>query len=444
LGILHCADISPQWKSFNDEVLSFKCSLSGLTYLNQFRNLEKLNLNDITDSNFDLKLNKLKNIKIEFSSQDLIFSFKNLASCTLLEEIDLYGNFSKTIAIDNGLTDLANLVHLKKLSIYNFKGSSLNSLLPLQHCKNLEILSLKSEYSGTSMPLSSLDGLQHCSQLQELIIDKAKISDTTSLIELENLKSIEVKSDVIEKFHLPKNAKKLTKINFESCSKLIDFSDAEFSDKLMSLDLSGTAIKSFPYYNGLKSISSLRLKHCHSLLDFKGMKDLTYVSMSYKKLEFDACPNLQNIDDIFHVVSDDCLKLDFKRIPKPIKKNALKTIELLNVEDLEGIEQFTELEEIIMSSYNNVAPISTLAPLAKLKNLKRISISGSELITSLQGLENFAHLEKLDITRTEKLADVSALANVQIDTLYISGCFLKKADFPKHLQDSIDWQTIPR
>jgi hypothetical protein len=59
-------------------------------------------------------------------------------------------------------------------------------------------------------------------------------------------------------------------------------------------------------------------------------------------------------------------------------------------------------------------------------------------------LENFAHLEKLDITRTEKLADVSALANVQIDTLYISGCFLKKADFPKHLQDSIDWQTIPR
>jgi hypothetical protein len=443
LGILHCADISPQWKSFNDEVLSFKCSLSGLTYLNQFRNLEKLNLNDITDSNFDLKLNKLKNIKIEFSSQDLIFSFKNLASCTLLEEIDLYGNFSKTIAIDNGLTDLANLVHLKKLSIYNFKGSSLNSLLPLQHCKNLEILSLKSEYSGTSMPLSSLDGLQHCTQLQELLIDKAKITDTTALVGLENLKSIEVNSDVIERFHLPKNAKKMTKINFESCSKLIEFSDAEFAESLSWLDLSGTAIKSFPYFSGVKSIPLLRLNNCSSLLDFKGMRDLDSIYMSYRKLEFNGCHNLQNIDDLLDLAKG-CLKLDIKKIPKPIKNNTIKTIELLKVEDLDGIEQFTELEEIIMSSYNDVAPVSSLVALAKLKNLKRISISGSETLTTLQGLENFTHLEKLDITRTGILTDVSALANVQIDTLYISGCFLKKADFPKHLQDSIDWQTIPR
>lgn len=443
LGVLHCADIFPQWKSFNDEVDSLECSLNALAYINQFRNIEKLSLDDITDPNFVLNLPKLKELRISLSLTELSFSFNSLINFTSLETIEMSANNPTSITIKNGFSDLANLVHLKNLTIYDLKNSDINSLLPLQHCKNLEILHLATKYDQAPLPLSSLDGLQHCTQLQELYINKADLIDTTALIDLEFLKEIELKSEVLEKLHLPKNAKQLTKLNLDSCTKLQEFSDAEFPEFLSWLDLSGTAFKSFPYFRGAKSISSLTLNNCSSLLDFKGMRDLKNVSMTNRKLDFYGCPNLQNFDELLNIAKE-CLKLDLKKIPKPIKNNALKTIELLKVEDLDGIEQFPELEEIILSGYNAVAPVSSLVPLGKLKNLKRINISGSNLITTLQGLENFSHLEKLDITRTEKLADVSALSNVQIDTLYISGCLLKKADFPKHLQDSIDWQTIPR
>jgi hypothetical protein len=352
-------------------------------------------------------------------------------------------SYPTSITIKNGFSELTNLVHLKNLTIYDLKNSEINSLLPLQHCKNLETLHLATEYDQAPLPLSSLDGLQHCTQLRELYINKANLTDTTALIDLEFLKIIELRSAVLEKLHLPKNVKQLTKLNLEYCSKLHEFSDAEFAESLSWLDLSGTAIKSFPYFSGVKSIPSLRLNNCSSLLDFKGMRDLNSIYMSYRKLEFNGCHNLQNIDDLL-VLAKNCLKLDIKKIPKPIKMNNLKTIELLKVEDLDGIEQFPELEEIILSDYNDAALVHSLKPLGRLKNLKRISIGGLDFLSSLQGLENFTHLEKLDITRTGILTDVSALANVQIDKLYISGCFLKKADFPKHLQDSIDWQTIPR
>jgi hypothetical protein len=282
--------------------------------------------------------------------------------------------------------------------------------------------------------------------MKELLIDSFQIQDTSALSKMNKLQMLEIENGDFETLELAPVVTDLVKLKVNGCNKLNKISDSLFNEELKEFIIDNTAFTSFPTLRGVKRILWFDSYYCNQMLDLKGLKEIEYLNTGHSKSEFisfNNCPNLTDINDVFNL-NISKLSLDVKVLPKNIIANNITHLILGDIDSLEGIEQFSSLEYLsFKKGYELSAPIKSLTSLKGLKNLKQLRLGGCKNLESLEGLEQFEHLKMLDLTRMENLKDIKALDNIKIDELYISGCLLKKIDFPAHLQDNIDWQSIP-
>ncbi len=439
-GVLSCAGDIDEWKGLVQSVTALDFEIIGSKYLNCFENLESLNLRNLTDPDSNLNLKNLKFLKLNYFG-DVKLDLGVVSGCPVLENFELRSSINQV----NGFSGLKNLVKLKYLEL-RLENSDATSFMDFEKLVNLETLKIGSGYSTPSIKILSLHGLHNCTELKELSLDGFQIQDTSALTNLNKLQNLQLTKGEFETLELAPVLKDLIRLRLEDCKKLIKISDSIFNEELKELILDGSGFTSLPKLNGVKRIKWFDCSGCNQLLDLKGLNELEYMNIGYSNSEFLAfnnCTNLENINDVFSL-NINKLSLDVKVFPKNIIANNITHLVLGGIESLDGIEQFSALEYLsLKKGYDASSPINTLTSLKGLKNLKQIKLGGCKNIESLEGLEQFEHLKMLDLTRMENLKDIKALDNIKIDKLYISGCLLKKIDFPAHLQVNIDWQSIP-
>lgn len=440
-GVLSCAATIEAWRPLITSVSFLEISIVGSKYLNSFVNLETLKVRETTDSTTHFVLNNLKSLFLEHY-RDVTLDLGIFSGCPNLEILEL----TSTINQLNGFVGLKNLVNLKMIKL-RIKDSDATHFMDFEKLVKLESLIIDSVYSSQSKKVLSLHGLHNCAEMKELCLDSFLIQDTSALSKLSKLQMLEIENGDFETLELAPVVKDLIKLNVYGCKKLNKISDSLFNEELKEFKIDNTGFTSFPKLKGVKKIAALICNSCMHLTDLKGLNGLEHLNTGYHKsefLEFNNCDNLNDINDVFSL-NNTKLNLDFKFLPKNIKPNPITHLFLGSIESLEGIEQFPEL--IFLSfrkKYSGSAPIKDLSNLDKLKNLKYLQLGGCQNIETLKGLNQIEHLKMLDLTRLKNLKDIKALNNMKIDILYIAGGLLKKVDFPDHLQDNIDWQTIPR
>ena len=439
-GVLSCAVDIDEWKSLVQSVTVLDFDIVGFKYLQCFENLGTLSLSHLTDPNYHFNLKSLKSLKLSFIG-DVTLDLGIIAGCPNLENFEIRNTINQV----NGFTGLKNLVNLKFISL-EIKNSDATHFMDFENLVKLESLKIDSDYKSQSKNVLSLNGLHNCREMKELCLDSFQIQDTSALSKLNKLQILEIENGDFETLELAPVATDLVKLKVNGCKKLNKISDSLFNEELKEFIINNTAFTSFPKLKGVKRILSYDGHYCNQMLDLKGLKDVEYLNTGYSNTEFLAfnnCPNLEDINDVFDF-NISKLSLDVKLLPKNISANKITHLVLGSIESLEGIEQFTELEYLsLKKQYEYSAPIKKLSSLKGLKNLKYLKLGGCKNLESLEGIEQIEHLKMLDLTRMENLKDIKALDNINIDALFISGCLLKKVDFPSHLQDNIDWQSIP-
>ena len=439
-GVLSCAVDIDEWKSLVQSVTVLDFDIVGFKYLQCFENLSTLNLKHLNDPKYHFNLKSLKSLKLDFGS-DVSLDLDIIAGCPNLEMFELRSTINQV----NGFSGLKNLVNLKFIKL-NIKNSDATHFMDFEKLIKLESLIIYSDYLSQPKNVLSLNGLHNCIELKELLLDSFQIQDTTALSKLSKLQMLEIENGDFETLELAPVVTDLIKLKVSGCKKLNKISDSLFNEELKDFIIDNTAFTSFPKLKGVKRILRYEGDYCYQMLDLKGLKGIEYLKTGYSNTEFLAfnnCPNLEDINDVFDL-NISKLSLDMKVLPKNIIPNKITHLVLGNIESLDGIEQFPMLEFLsLKKGYEGSAPIKQLSSLEKLKNLKYLKLGNCKNLESLEGLEKIEHLKMLDLTRMENLKDIKVLENMNIDALYISGCLLKKVDFPSHLQDNIDWQSIP-
>jgi hypothetical protein len=439
-GVLSCAVDMEEWKGLVQSVTALDFEIVGFKYLQCFENLGTLYLKHLKDPNYYFNLKSLKSLSLDFGA-DVSLDLETISGCPNLENFELRSTINQV----NGFSGIKNLVNLKRIYL-TIENSDATHFMDFEKLVKLEFLTINSDYFSQSKNVLSLNGLHNCIEMKELLIDSFQIQDTSALSKMNKLQMLEIENGDFETLELAPVVTDLVKLKVFGCKKLNKISDSLFNQELKAFTIDKTAFTSFPTLKGVKRIMRLECNDCQQMLDFKGLKGLEYVNTGYSKSEFltfNNCPNLSDINDVFNL-NIGKLSLDVKLLPKNIIPNKITHLVLGNIESLDGIDQFSELEFLSLKKQNNSsAQIKNLSSLKGLKNLKYVKLGGCNKLESLAGLEQIEHLKMLDLTRTESLKDIRALDNIKIDELYISGCLLKKIDFPAHLQDNIDWQSIP-
>jgi hypothetical protein len=436
-GVLEVANSFVKWKSFNQQVTILKCVLPELNYLNQFVNLSKLELLGISKIRTNLHLTEL--VSLILRPGNLEVDFNKLVDCKKLELFDI--NPSELVII-GGLEPLGQLTALKEISLKYISAIDLASFQEMGNCKQLESIYFSTGYRVPFLPAKDLQGLESLAKLSSLSIKGFSIKNTHAIAGLKNLNHIYVNSDALKVFTPPTNALNLSNLILDGCAKLESIEDASFPEKLDVVDLNNSAIESFPILRGVKSIKALDLNNCKQLKQLDAMKDLVSVNEN-KKMEFIGCTSLENIDGFTHLPFKK-VRFDFKFIPKKIAPNLYERLMMPKLESLVNIEQFPFLTSLVLMTREGSAPLNDLSPLLQKPELKTLYLGGCQNIKSLNGIERLKKLEKLDLTSMISLSDIKVLEEMTIELIYIKECLLKKADFPQHLQDHIDWQSVTR
>lgn len=435
VGILNCANIFPNWKHFNDSIGSLNLEIFSLNYINCFTNLTSLQISGIHILESNIVLNKLEKLSLSFGS-NLTFDFSYFSSCTSLKLVHLR-LWNSNVKIKGGLDKVANFTQLQHLKIDSIQSGDISTFKPLQACQKLEKIEISTGYNSSPIPLNSLEGLEFLEDLKVLVIGNSFINNTSAIRNLKKVEIIEINSNELVRFDPPADMRCLKKLNLGGCAMLQFMEDAQYPQSIENVSLSGSSILSFPTFNGTTEITKLDISNCSKMEDLDGFSKLLSVGNDKLKFEFNNCWALIDINDIFHL-SFRFLKFDFTIIPDNIINNSIQELQLQRLENLDGITQFNSLESLNL----DCAQIKTLQPLLHMPQLSKLYLGSCDL-TSLSGIENLKNLKVLSLTRMEYLKDISALDNLNIEKVYISGCLLKKADFPAHLQNNIDWMTIP-
>jgi hypothetical protein len=432
-GVLYAGRKYPYAQRLNEQVDQLNISMCAMGYMSQFVNLRSIKITGISKIMETVNFQKLIDAEFSFYGQNkTLFDFDLIKECKELISLDFHSASFKA-----GFSGIEQNQNLESLNIDFSNLSTVDSLKPLQKLSSLKNLSF--HYCSSTGPLSAktLDGLQGCIKLQQLEIDGALTEDTTALKSLTELTSIQLKNTKIKELTLPENAKLLSELKVTS-TPLEKINDIEFPKHMKSIYLNNTNLVSFPFFRNLETLESIELDSCQKLKNLDGISSIHDVRSfsGHSGWSLDYCPDLENIDGIAHF-NFSSLSLDISRIPKKIKSNRIKQLRLHKLISCENIENFNMLEHLNLSN----SPINNLKELGQVKTLKHLRLNGCKNLETLDGIEQLKYLETLYITDTTALTDIKALEKMNIGALYIAGSLLKKADFPVHLHECINWQS---
>jgi len=439
LGILNCAATFPKWKSFNEKITSLNLKVFRLNYFNQFPNLVELDVAEIYDWKQKLKLPKLEKLSLSFNSS-VKFDFDFITDCINLKDLSIYGGEKASLV--NCLNGVENFIKLNTLIIRDLIFGQSLSLFQLRYCLDLEKLTLISKSNVIEPDLQSLIGLEALKNLRDLEIVGFEMEDTAALRDLKNLEFIHLEVNKLTVFTPPSEMLKLKILELSKCTSLKEFKKTRFPFAINCIDLSFTNLEAIPKLTGLKKIDIFKIDNCPQLKDLKGLKAIEAFGIN-NNLDFSGCPNLEQLNGISHL-SAGMLEFDFEHIPKNIPYNQIKGLRLASLKTLEGIEQFPNLEKLVLfDKRRKGADIKELLPLKNLQHLKYLYMGNCQQLRSLDGIEN-KHFKVLDISENIRLSDTKALDHVTCDLLYIA-MGLKKTNnrFPEHLQRYINNERFP-
>jgi len=430
LGLLKIAENISKWQTLVQSITDLKIEMIDTKNLDVLKYLQNLEIISLQHFSSELNLAELKKLVLTIPwGQAINIDLFNVKNCKNLTYIDAYDYNA-----NRGLAGLSELTNLNYLSIRGLKDPTFSDLRELKKLSKLEYLKI-----SEASKIESLNGLENCTELKYLYFHRIDLIETKALTHLKKIENITINNSKIKHLDLPQEALYLSKIDLGSNMELNSISDTIFPEELTEICINNTAFTSFPTLRGVKTMKSFRSNDCEHLLDLKGLSEINKTDVITRYFYINGTPNLQNFNDILHLNLEK-LEIDIKKLSLDIPSNSIKGLKFKRLEDLTGIEQFESLECLILGK----SPIKSLQELKNLKNLQKLYLNANTTLESLDGIENISSLKFLSIVEMTSLKDIKALDNMQLDELFIADGAFKKADFPAHLQDKINWQEHPR
>ena len=249
------------------------------------------------------------------------------------------------------------------------------------------------------------------------------------------LKNIIIKSnDSLVEFIPPSTAEKLELLSLSDCPNLAVIAEAVFPS-VLSFNINNTGFKSFPELKGVTKFSSLNMDNCDSLENLDGLSNVKAIADD-NSIALVRCKNLKNLNGIAQIKGARIF-IGTVGIPNIKVPNEVISLRASDLNLLDGITNFNKLEQLDIRS----SSVTNLAMLSELKSLRILNLKGIDTLKSLKGLETLDSLEQLILIDTRNLENISALEALNLKKIQIFRSKKKKADFPKHLQSAIDWQS---
>ncbi len=193
------------------------------------------------------------------------------------------------------------------------------------------------------------------------------LEDLSSLLELQNLVSLQIGGDSIK--------------NIKSIAKLT---------RLEELHLSNCDILS--NISPLESLQNLRTLSMYSCYGVKRLDSLAALS-KLRELTFYSCPGVKRLDSLQSLAN-------------------LRTLEITSCDELINIEPLEKLAQLEVLRISFCENISDIEPICHLTNLTELDISSCEKIVRFDSLSTLGRLLKLDLSNT-KLRDLNFLKSMK-------------------------------
>jgi internalin A len=360
--------------------------------------MESLSINDcgVSDLSFLSGLSKLTLLQV---SDNAVRDLSPLAALTKLKTLYIDNNPVKSLEPLYGLTSLRTL-SMKGVDVSASELEALKEALPNCHiyadtpdAQETEITlggrtfsTDVTELNLGGLGITDISALTACKDLEKLDLRDNKIEDISPLVELQSLKWLCIWNNEVEDIYPLLSLPELEYFDADG-NKISDISVLQYLTKLDELWLNNNPIKSFEPIRGLTELTRLGL--AGTGLDDDGL---------------DCLMELTKLKELNIKRNEDLSAKKFEELRSVIPDCAISHDELRSTIKLGELEFDFDAEEITAVGQE----ISDLSPLAKCKNLRRLTLTDNKIkdLTPLRGLST---LEELCLDRNQ-IADLSPLA----------------------------------
>ena len=174
---------------------------------------------------------------------------------------------SRTLPLDEQITDLTGLEHATNLQSLSIGNHSVSNLSPIANLTNLTNLTLENNNISDLSPLAAL------TNLEELTLDENNISDLSPLANLTNLTILTLTDNRISDVTPLANLTNLTRLSVTE-NDVSDITPLANLTKLTNLSFNKTNVRAIPPLDGLKELTTLRGEDSQ-IRDISGLRGLT-------------------------------------------------------------------------------------------------------------------------------------------------------------------------
>ena len=330
------------------------------------------------------------------SLQDLVF-FPNLESLTLGE----YGDNIPPITTMDGVENCTKLTSLGIIYGPDKDYSAISKL------NNLETFT---RFAGNDYN-RIIDALKHCKSLQNLIITNQAITDMSRIMELTNLKKLNLSLNNISKIKGLENMSDLEELNLEN-NKITKIEGLESLKNLKILNLGNNQIIDITPLSANNKLMTLNLK-TNSQID--GNKS------NYTGERLEALNKIGEILDRGGTINLDVDKLGLFTNYKVLNLSSQK------LETLELLEDLTQLTTLNLNDNKlTLEDKNSQEILKNMTNLTNLTLSNNQ-ITNIKAINNLSNLKTLYLSGNNNNVDLVEIEDIisNLDLLTVSTESLK-------------------
>ncbi|MEK6478025.1 leucine-rich repeat domain-containing protein [Catalinimonas sp. 4WD22] len=345
-------------------------------------------------------------------------NFRMLKEIAALERLDVSGN--------RYIQTLEPLSRMNNLTYLDISGTSISDIVPLRNLTKLETLIC----SRTA--INSLEPLKYSTDLKELIANGTKISDLSILTNFSRLEKLYINSTSVYEL-VPLTGIKDLRFANTAVTSLDNISGLV---SLVHLDCSSTNVKNLAPISGAGALQTLNIEYT-PVDDLSALSGLTNLEILYcnntpirsldplaglpalQKVYCDETPITQQDATRFMMVNNSVLVIyesealqswwaDLDNYWKDIFTQYV-TFDTLSKEKLAEMANLTSID------ISNKQGITTLEPLSRLRNLRKLNCANTS-IQSLEPLRELLDLQNLDCSGTlvDSIGALSEASNLSI------------------------------
>jgi Leucine-rich repeat (LRR) protein len=331
----------------------------------------------------------LKTTEVDISEDITIRSLEPLSELSELTHVDCSNSL---------ITSIHPLRNLNKLTTLDCSNTPVESLLSLQYSASLKKINCSYTLIDNLQPLERLVGLiwldfsglrvaniqflKDLQKLEYLAMSHTRITDLEQLRSLPNLEELDVSSTPIKSLEPIAG---LTKIKYLNCER--------------------TLVSSLDSLKNLTSLAGLKISHTlvQSLSQLSGMKNIKQIYWESDPLfpeereqrRREAISFMRDNPQTLVIFEPDELVNNWKSYEQPWRDVLTATANLGSDPTKEELHAIFQIEAIHLSD----TPITTLAPVKELYNLRVLDISGTQ-VTDFLPLSGAIELQTLNISKT--------------------------------------------